>query len=71
MKKQLMVEFDCANCALKAQEAIKKMDGVVNCNVNYMTTKIDIEFGDDVNIDDKVKEVKKTILRVEPDAEIL
>ena len=37
MKKIYKVEVDCANCAAKMEQAIKKITGVKNATLNFMT----------------------------------
>ena len=71
MKKTFkMVDLDCANCAAKMEEAIKKIDGVTNASVNFMTQKMTIE-ADDAKFDAIVKEAVKVCKKVEPDCEIV
>lgn len=68
MKKVFNIEVDCAACALKCQEAIKKVDGVKDCNINFMTLKMTLEADD---IDSVLKKCLKAAKKVEPDFEIL
>ena len=71
MKKVYMLEdLDCANCALKMEDGIKKIEGVVNAEVNFMTQKMTIETETD---DQKkiMKEVVKVCKKIEPDCTIL
>ena len=69
MKKTFKCEVDCANCAAKMEEAIKKIDGVINARVNFMTQKFILEAADDVF--DSVLEMSiKACKKVEPDCEI-
>lgn len=71
MKKTFkMVDLDCANCAAKMEEAIKKIDGVTNASVSFMTQKMTIE-ADDAKFDSIVKEAVKVCKKVEPDCEIV
>ena len=71
MKKTFkMVDLDCANCAAKMEDAIKKIDGVTNASVNFMSQKMTIE-ADDARFDDIVKEAVKVCKKVEPDCEIV
>ena len=65
-----MIDLDCANCAAKMEEAIKKIDGVTSASVSFMTQKMTIE-GDDVRFDQIVKEAVKVCRKVEPDCEIV
>ena len=69
MKKTYKCEVDCANCAAKMEDAIKKIDGVVSARVNFMTQKLSIEAADDV-FDDVLDKAVKACKKVEPDCEI-
>ena len=69
MKKTYKCEVDCANCAAKMEEAVKKIDGVVNARVNFMTQKFMLE-ADDTNYDKILDEAVKACKKVEPDCEI-
>ena len=39
MKKKFKCEIDCANCAAKMEEKIKKIDGIEDASVNFMMQK--------------------------------
>lgn len=71
MKKSFKIEVDCANCANLVEEAVKKVAGVKNANVVFMTQKMKIEFDDDADIDAVMKEVVRVAKKVEPDFEII
>ena len=71
MKKRFkMMDLDCANCAAKMEDAIKKLDGVKDASVSFMTQKMTIE-GDDARFDQIVKEAVRVCKKVEPDCEIV
>jgi len=71
MKKKFKLEdLDCANCAAKMEEAIKKIEGVNDANVSFMTQKMMVDAVDD-KFDDIMKEVVKVCVKVEPDCKIL
>ncbi|MCX4355491.1 MAG: cation transporter [Oscillospiraceae bacterium] len=71
MKKTFkLIDLDCANCAAKMETAIKKIDGVKDATVSFMTQKMTIET-DDERFDDIVKEAVKVCKKVEPDCEIV
>lgn len=71
MKKTFkMIDLDCANCAAKMENAIKRIDGVISANVSFMSQKMTIE-ADDARFDDIVKEAVKVCNKVEPDCEIV
>lgn len=67
MKKVFKIEVDCAVCAGKVEEAVKKMEGIKSCSVNFITQKMTIEADD---IDSIIKDVLKVARKVEPDFEI-
>ncbi len=71
MKKTFKLEdLDCANCAAKMENAIKKLDGVKDATVSFMTQKMTIE-ADDERFDEIVKAAVKCIARVEPDCRVI
>lgn len=63
-------DLDCANCAAKMEEAIKKIEGVSDATVSFMTQKMTIE-ADDGRFDEIMKEVVSVCRKVEPDCVIL
>lgn len=71
MKKKFKLEdLDCANCAAKMEEAIKKIDGVNDANVSFMAQKMTIEADDD-RFEEIMREVAAVCAKVEPDCRIL
>ena len=71
MKKRFkLVDLDCANCAAKMEDAIKKVDGVKAATVSFVMQKMTVE-ADDARFDDIMKEIVKVCKRVEPDCEIV
>ncbi len=71
MKKVFKLEdLDCAHCAAKMEESIKKIDGVIDANVNFIAQKLTIE-ADDNRFDEILKEAQKRCKAVEPDCEIV
>ncbi|NBJ94614.1 cation transporter [Parablautia muri] len=71
MKKKFKLEdLDCANCAAKMEEAIKKIDGVNDANVSFLAQKMTID-AQDGKFDEIMKEVVKVCAKVEPDCKIL
>lgn len=71
MKKTFkLIDLDCANCAAKMENAIKKIDGVTAASVSFMSQKMTIE-ADDARFNDIVKEAVKVCKKVEPDCEIV
>lgn len=71
MKKKFdLIDLDCANCAQKMEDAIKKLDGVHDASVSFMTQKMTVD-ADDARFDDIMKQVVKVCKKVEPDCEIV
>ncbi len=71
MKKKFKLEdLDCANCAAKMEEAIKKIQGVNDANVSFLAQKMTIDAQEE-QFDEIMKEVVKVCAKVEPDCKIL
>ena len=69
-KKFKLQDLDCANCAAKREEAIKKISGVNDAVVSFMTQKMTIE-ADEEDFDKIMEQVKAVCAKVEPDCKIL
>ena len=69
MKKKFHCEIDCANCAAKVEEAIRKIEGVEEVSVNFLTRKMTLTAADD-----KFEEILQAAVRagkkIEPDFEV-
>lgn len=65
-----MIDLDCAHCAAKMEDAIKKIDGVTNASVSFLAQKLTIE-GEDAHFDVIVQEAVKVCKKVEPDCRIV
>ena len=70
MKKTFkLTDLDCANCAAKMEDAIRKIEGVENASVSFMTQKMTIEAAED-QFDRIMQEVVAVCKKVEPDCVI-
>ena len=69
-KKFKLIDLDCANCAAKMEDAIKKLDGVNDASVSFMTQKMMID-ADDEKFDQVLQEAIKCISNVEPDCKVV
>ena len=69
MKKHYKVEIDCANWAAKVEDAIKKIDGVNNATVSFMTQKLTLD-ADDARFDEILQKVVAAAKKIEPDCEL-
>ena len=63
-------ELDCANCAAKMENAIRRIDGVTFVSVSYMLQKLTLEAPDD-RFEAILDEAEALCRRVEPDCRIL
>ena len=71
MKKRFkLTDLDCANCAAKMEAAIKKVDGVHDATVSFMTQKLTVD-ADDARFDAIVEECARVCRKIEPDCEIV
>ncbi len=70
MKKTYKIDVDCANCANLMEQTTKKVDGVKDAVVNFMTLKMTVEFEEGADKDAVMKEVLKACRKVEPDCDI-
>ena len=71
MKKHFKLrDLDCANCAAKMEDAIKKLPGVNSATVSFMTQKLTLD-ADDARFDEILQQAVKICKKVEPDCTIL
>lgn len=70
MKKTYKIEVDCANCALKMEEAARKTEGVLEAAVSFMTQKMKVEFAEGADERKVMEAVRKACKRVEDDCEV-
>ena len=70
MKQTYRIEVDCANCALKMEDAAKKVEGVLDATVSFMTQKMKVEFAQDADAGTVMETVRKACKKVESDCEV-
>ena len=70
MKKTYKIDVDCANCANLMEDATKKVPGVADCTVNFMTLKMIVNFEEGADPKAVMPEVVKACKKVEPDCEV-
>ena len=71
MKKYFKLQdLDCANCAAKMEAAIKKIDGVNDASVSFMSQKLTLD-ADDARFEEILKQAVKVCKKVEPDCVIV
>ncbi len=70
MKKKFALQnLDCANCAAKMENAIRKIPGVHDAAVSFMTQRLTLD-ADDGQFDTILKEVVRVCGKIEPDCVI-
>ena len=69
MKKKYKIDVDCANCAAKIEDAIRKLEGVEDVTVNFMMQKMTLEAKDDV-FDEVLQNAVQCAKKVEADSVI-
>ncbi len=71
MKKVYKLEnLDCANCAAKMEDAIKRLDGVEDASVSFIMQKLTIEASEEKH-PEIIKKAVKLCRKIEPDCEIV
>ena len=63
-------DLDCANCARKMEDAIRRIAGVEDVQISFMTQKL-VLVADDARFDAIVDEAARVCRKVEPDCVIV
>ncbi len=67
MKRIIKLEdLDCASCASKMEDAVRKIDGVNYVSVNFITQTMTLQTSDE-NFDEIIKKVVKKCKHIEPE----
>ena len=69
MKKKYKCDVDCAVCAQKLEDALKKVDGVTDVKVNFIMQKLTLEAPDDI-FDEVFGNVVRAAKKADPDVTI-
>lgn len=71
MRKTFKLEdLDCANCAAKMESGIKKIDGVNDATISFMTQKLMLD-ADDARFDAILNEAERICRKIEPDVVVV
>ena len=70
MSKTFRIEVDCANCANLVEDAAKKVSGVKELSISFMTQKRKVDFEEGTDPETVMSEILKVAKKVEPDFEI-
>lgn len=63
-------DLDCASCAAKMEEAIRRIDGVNSARISFMTQKLTLD-ADEARFDAVLDEAERACGKIEPDCRIL
>ena len=70
MSKTFRIEVDCANCANLVEDASKKVSGVKELSISFMSQKMKVDFEEGTDPETVMSEILKVAKKVEPDFEI-
>ncbi len=62
--------LDCANCAAKMEDGIRRINGVNSATVSFMTQRLTIECSEEM-LETIIAEAEQVIRKIEPDCSIL
>ena len=70
MKKRYnLSDVDCANCAAKMKEKIRKLPGVNSASISFMAQKLTLDADED-KLDEILKQAEKIIKSIDEEATI-
>lgn len=70
MEKTYAIEVCCPNCAAKMETATKKVEGVADAAISFVTQKMKVTFAEGADPAAVMPEVLKVCRKVERDVEI-
>ena len=70
IKKYKMENLDCAVCAAKMEDEIKKISGVKSASISFISQKLTIE-ADEGDFDAILEKAQKACRKVDAEAEII
>jgi copper chaperone CopZ len=65
-----MENLECAHCAARMEDAIRKLPGVTAVSVNFLTQKFTLE-AEDAAFPTALQEAVKICRRIEPDCKVI
>lgn len=71
LKRKLILEgLDCANCALKIEQGVQKLEGVAACSVNFANKTLTMEISGERS-EEILEQTKQKIRKLEPDIRVV
>ena len=65
-----MKELDCANCAAKMERAIRKIKGVEDASISFMTQRLTLEC-EEAMLPQILEQARLAVAKVDPHCQIL
>ena len=65
-----LIDLDCAHCAARMEDGIRKLEGVTDVSVSLLTQKLTLEANDDV-FEKVLKQAIKICRKIEPDCTVV
>ena len=65
-----MIDLDCANCAAKMENEVRKIDGVTDVNISFLAQKMTLE-ADDARFNDIAKQAAKACKKIDDEVEVV
>lgn len=69
-RKVVLKGLDCANCAMKIERGVEKIDGISSCSVNYANETLMMEF-DSAREAEIMDAARKKVKQLEPDIKFI
>lgn len=66
----LLMGLDCARCASKIEDRVRRIGGVKSATLNFPAKKLTVEVGKGANHEQFFDSVKQTVQNIEPDVEL-
>jgi len=72
IKREFFLEgLCCVNCANKIEAQCKKLDGVIDANINFISKNLVVQFQSEDKILSAIDEAEKIVKRIEPDVKFI
>ena len=65
-----MIDLDCANCAAKMENEVRKIDGVIDVNISFLAQKMTLE-AEDARFNEIAKQAAKPCKKVDDEVEVV
>lgn len=65
-----MIDLDCANCAAKMEKEIRRIDGVIDVRISFLSQKMTLE-ADDARFDEIARLAAKACRSVDDECEVV